>query len=78
LPGSLAGADRIFCYTDGLSWNVGGALQPLGEKAACYSDLSALIEAIAAAARSGDQVLIMSNGGFGGIHGKLLEALAKR
>ena len=76
LPGSLAGADRVFCYTNGLNWDVAGALQPLGTRAACFGDLSALVRAIVDLARPGDQVLIMSNGGFGGIHGKLLEALA--
>ena len=77
LPGSLAGADRVFCYTNGLSWDVAGALQPLGARAACFADLSALVGAIVDFARPGDQVLVMSNGGFGGIHGKLLEALAR-
>jgi UDP-N-acetylmuramate: L-alanyl-gamma-D-glutamyl-meso-diaminopimelate ligase len=75
LPGSLADADQVFCYTNGLNWDVAGALQPLGGKGTCYSDLKALIDAIVATARSGDQVLVMSNGGFGGIHEKLLQGL---
>jgi UDP-N-acetylmuramate: L-alanyl-gamma-D-glutamyl-meso-diaminopimelate ligase len=33
---------------------------------------------VAGAARPGDQVLVMSNGGFGGVHGKLLDALQAR
>jgi len=76
LAASLAGADLVFCYTDGLGWDAARALQPLGRKSACFGDIPALVQAIAAAANPGDHVLVMSNGGFGGIHGKLLEALA--
>jgi UDP-N-acetylmuramate: L-alanyl-gamma-D-glutamyl-meso-diaminopimelate ligase len=75
LPGSLAEADLVYCYSANLGWNAAGALAPLGAKASCHDDLDALIAAVAAAARPGDQVLVMSNGGFGGIHQKLLERL---
>ena len=75
LPGSLKEADLVFCYAGNLGWDARGALAPLGEKAVVKDDLSELIEAIAAAAKSGDQVLVMSNGGFGGIHEKLLKRL---
>ncbi len=75
LPGSLKNADRVFCYAGNIGWDVRGALSPLGEKAIVKDDLSELIEAIAAVARSGDHVLVMSNGGFGGIHEKLLKRL---
>jgi UDP-N-acetylmuramate: L-alanyl-gamma-D-glutamyl-meso-diaminopimelate ligase len=76
LAASLADADRVFCYTGGLGWDAEAALAPLGAKAVCDDDLGELVSAIAAAARSGDHVLVMSNGGFGGIHAKLLAALA--
>ncbi|TCS69474.1 UDP-N-acetylmuramate: L-alanyl-gamma-D-glutamyl-meso-diaminopimelate ligase [Sulfuritortus calidifontis] len=76
LPASLKGADAVFCYAGGVDWDVAGALAPLGDKAMVQQDLDALIEAIARAAKSGDHVLIMSNGGFGGIHDKLLARLA--
>jgi len=76
LPGSLKDADLVFCYAGGLGWDARGALAPLGGKAAVKDDLGELIEAIAAAAQPGDQVLVMSNGGFGGIHEKLLKRLA--
>jgi len=76
LPGSLKEADLVFCYSGNLGWDARGALAPLGGKAVVKDDLDELIEAIAAAARSGDQVLVMSNGGFGGIHEKLLKKLA--
>ncbi len=76
LPGSLHAADRVFCYAANLGWDAAGALQPLGDKAIVRDDLEALIDAIAQEARPGDHVLVMSNGGFGGIHQKLLERLA--
>jgi UDP-N-acetylmuramate: L-alanyl-gamma-D-glutamyl-meso-diaminopimelate ligase len=77
LPGSLAAADRVFCYAGNLGWDVAGALAPLHTKASVFDDLPALIAAIAAEATSGDHILIMSNGGFGGIHEKLLARFAE-
>jgi UDP-N-acetylmuramate: L-alanyl-gamma-D-glutamyl-meso-diaminopimelate ligase len=78
LPASLARADRVFCYSASLGWDAAATLAPLGERASCEPDLERLVGAIAAEARPGDQVLIMSNGGFGGIHERLLAALSKR
>jgi UDP-N-acetylmuramate: L-alanyl-gamma-D-glutamyl-meso-diaminopimelate ligase len=75
LPGSLKDADLIFCYAGNLGWDACAALAPLGEKAVVKEDLSDLIETIVAAATSGDHILVMSNGGFGGIHEKLLKRL---
>ncbi|OGS91765.1 MAG: UDP-N-acetylmuramate:L-alanyl-gamma-D-glutamyl-meso-diaminopimelate ligase, partial [Gallionellales bacterium GWE2_58_10] len=63
LPGSLKDADLVFCYGANLGWDARGALAPLGEKVVVKDDLNELIEAIATAARSGDHVLVMSNGG---------------
>lgn len=76
LPASLRDADAVFCYSANLGWDARGALAPLGSKAMVSDDLNELIAAIAAAAKPGDQVLVMSNGGFGGIHEKLLQRLA--
>jgi UDP-N-acetylmuramate: L-alanyl-gamma-D-glutamyl-meso-diaminopimelate ligase len=78
LPASLAGADRVFCYSGGIDWDAAGALAPLGAKAATFDDLTALVETIAEEARPGDHILVMSNGGFGGIHDKLLARLGKQ
>jgi UDP-N-acetylmuramate: L-alanyl-gamma-D-glutamyl-meso-diaminopimelate ligase len=78
LPGSLANAERTYCYAGGLGWDAAEALAPLGERAAVFTALDALVAAVAAEARPGDRVLVMSNGGFGGVHGKLLEALGRR
>jgi len=75
LPHSLRAADRVFCYTANLGWDAEEALEPLGEAVSTHDDLARLVELIAQEARPGDHVLIMSNGGFGGIHQKLLERL---
>ena len=75
LPGSLKDADLVFCYAGNLGWDAHGALAPLGSKAIVEEDLGVLIEKITAAARPGDHILVMSNGGFGGIHEKLLKQL---
>jgi len=77
LPASLAVADRVFLYSAGLGWDASAALRPLGERARCFDQLDPLVAAIAAEARPGDHVLVMSNGGFGGIHEKLLAALGR-
>jgi UDP-N-acetylmuramate: L-alanyl-gamma-D-glutamyl-meso-diaminopimelate ligase len=77
LAGSLAGADLVFCYTNGLGWDAGPVLAPLGAKSVCFDDLGKLTAAISAASRPGDHVLVMSNGDFGGIHTMLLEALKR-
>ena len=75
LAGSLAGADQVFCFSAGLGWDAAAALAPLGSKVRISDDFDRLLGNIAAAARSGDHVLIMSNGGFNGIHDKLLQRL---
>ena len=76
LPASLKDADLVFCYGANLGWDAAEALAPLGNKAQVSDDLNTLVEAIAEAAKSGDQILVMSNGGFGGIHEKILKRLA--
>jgi UDP-N-acetylmuramate: L-alanyl-gamma-D-glutamyl-meso-diaminopimelate ligase len=77
LPASLADADRVFCYGANLGWDAATALSPLGEKTSTHDDLAQLVSTIADAAQPGDHILVMSNGGFGGIHEKLLAALAQ-
>jgi len=76
LASSLGAADLVFCYAPNLGWDPAEALEPLGKRARTESQLGALIDAIVAAARDGDHVLVMSNGGFGGIHEKLLARFA--
>jgi UDP-N-acetylmuramate: L-alanyl-gamma-D-glutamyl-meso-diaminopimelate ligase len=78
LPGSLTDADLVFGFgsEQALGWNLGQALAPIGETASAYEDIDALVAAVAKAAQPGDQIIVMSNGGFGGVHDKILKALA--
>ena len=78
LPGSLQDADLVFCYSGNLGWDVRTALASLGSKVVVEDDLAVLIGKISASAHAGDHVLVMSNGGFGGIHEKLLGDLGQR
>jgi UDP-N-acetylmuramate: L-alanyl-gamma-D-glutamyl-meso-diaminopimelate ligase len=75
LPASLEQADRIYVYGSGLGWDPRSVFAPLGARARCIDAIDALAEAVAADARPGDHVLVMSNGGFGGLHQKLLARL---
>ena len=75
LADSLAGADLVFCHAGELGWDAAPVLAPLGLRARTFTDIDTLVRAVVHEAREGDQVLVMSNGGFGGIHGKLLAAL---
>ena len=76
LPWALEEADLSFCHSGGLTWDAAQALAPMGAHAIVAPTIAELVSRVVAAARSGDHVLCMSNGGFGGIHEKLLEALA--
>jgi len=76
LARSLDDAQAVFCYTRGLGWDAAGALASLGARLTAGDDLAALVQAITVEARDGDTVLVMSNGGFDGIHGQLLAALS--
>ncbi|MDB5813338.1 MAG: mpl [Rhodocyclales bacterium] len=78
LPASLAQADLVFCYAGNLDWDANEVFAPIANKAQVIDELPALVEAVVAAAHYGDQILVMSNGGFGSIHDKLLEALARK
>ena len=75
LPWALEEADLAFCHSGGLGWDAAEALAPLGEQAQVLPTIDALVAAVARAAKPGDHVLCMSNGGFGGIHAKLLAVL---
>jgi UDP-N-acetylmuramate: L-alanyl-gamma-D-glutamyl-meso-diaminopimelate ligase len=76
LAQSLTGADVVFCYAKGLGWEPSGALAPLGARAFVFHDMDPMVDSIAELLRPGDHVLVMSNGGFGGVHEKLLSRLA--
>jgi UDP-N-acetylmuramate: L-alanyl-gamma-D-glutamyl-meso-diaminopimelate ligase len=78
LPWSLEDADLAFCHSGGLDWDARDALAPMGEKAQVADSIDALLTQITKAAQEGDHIVCMSNGGFGGVHAKLLQALALR
>lgn len=87
LPNSLEAADKIFAYgastgKDSLGWDLNEVLAPLNSKnddrATSFDDLSALVMAIANEAKPGDHILVMSNGGFGGVHQKILTAIQEK
>jgi len=76
LPWSLEEADLAFCHSGGLGWDAAEALAPMGAQAVVCDTVDKLVARVVAAARPGDHILCMSNGGFGGVHAKLLAALA--
>ncbi len=76
LPRSLEAADLAFCHAGGLDWDARKALAPMVNRAHVADTIEVLVEQVKAVARGGDHILCMSNGGFGGVHGKLLAALA--
>jgi len=76
LPWALEEADLSFCHSGGLTWDAVQALAPMGARAVVVPTIAELVNRVVAAARSGDHILCMSNGGFGDVHDKLLEALA--
>jgi UDP-N-acetylmuramate: L-alanyl-gamma-D-glutamyl-meso-diaminopimelate ligase len=77
LPDALKHADFAFIYQGKAGWDVAEAFAPMGARATCYTDLDGLVHAVRLKAQPGDSVLVMSNGGFGGVHEKLLTALAQ-
>ena len=75
LPWSLEAADLSFCHTAGLDWDAAAALAPLGARAQVAGAIAPLVAQVVAAARPGDHIVCMSNGGFGDVHEKLIAAL---
>ena len=75
LPWSLEQADLAFCHSGGLDWDATEVLAPMGNRAQVANSVDELVRQVAARAQAGDHVLCMSNGGFGGMHQKLLDAL---
>jgi UDP-N-acetylmuramate: L-alanyl-gamma-D-glutamyl-meso-diaminopimelate ligase len=76
LAASLQGAALSFVYArPDLQWDAATALDGLGPRLRVHAQLESLVADVVANAREGDRVLVMSNGDFGGVHGKLLAAL---
>jgi UDP-N-acetylmuramate: L-alanyl-gamma-D-glutamyl-meso-diaminopimelate ligase len=78
LPASLALADQVFLYEPANSgWSLQTLAEQIGPQAQVSQDIDALVALVTKQAQPGDSILVMSNGGFGGIHNKLLVALAQ-
>ena len=75
LPWCLEQADLAFCHTGGLDWDAAEVLATMGARASVANTIEALVAQIKAVAKPGDHIICMSNGGFGGIHQKILDAL---
>jgi UDP-N-acetylmuramate: L-alanyl-gamma-D-glutamyl-meso-diaminopimelate ligase len=78
LAASLAGADLVYCHAQGLGWDPAKALAPLSTRAAIFQDIDTLVSTLGHVLQPGDHVLVMSNGGFGGVHERILERLRGR
>jgi len=78
LPWSLASADMAFCHTAGLDWDAAAALSPMGNRVHVSDDLNTIVAQVCNAARAGDHIVCMSNGGFGNVHTQLLNRLQNR
>jgi UDP-N-acetylmuramate: L-alanyl-gamma-D-glutamyl-meso-diaminopimelate ligase len=76
LPWSLEAAALAFCHTAGLDWDAQEALQPMGPRAFTAGAIDQLIAQVVSHAKPADHIVCMSNGGFGGVHAKLLAALS--
>ena len=75
LPWSLEQADLSFCHSGGLDWDAHAALASMGDKAQVAANIDELVKQVMAHVQTGDHLLCMSNGGFGGVHDRLLNAL---
>ena len=75
LPWSLEEANLAFCHAGGLGWDARETLAPMGARARVADSIDEIVHQVVAAAQPGDHILCMSNGGFGGVHQKLLAAL---
>jgi UDP-N-acetylmuramate: L-alanyl-gamma-D-glutamyl-meso-diaminopimelate ligase len=79
LAQALDGADEVWLYAPpSVTWDVGSAMAPLGARAHVVAEMDALVLELSRSLKAGDHALIMSNGGFGGLHTRLLEALSSR
>ena len=77
LATALQAADVVLLYQpQGLGWDLADVVAQIGDKAELVQDIDALAAQVAQLAGAGDHILVMSNGGFGGIHDKLLAGLA--
>ena len=76
LPESVAQADHVFWYAPAnLGWDLAATVASSTVPTTVCDSLEQIIAAVTALATPGTQIVVMSNGGFGGLHSKLAEAL---
>ena len=79
LNDSVADADAVFWFQPaGVAWSMESLVETQGERAALFNDIDALVEAVVTQASPLDRIVVMSNGGFEGVHERLLDALTAR
>ncbi len=79
LAPAMWAADEVLVYTPAdLGWDAGQAFAPLGERAHLFTSVAGIVHRVSEMARPGDEVLVMSNGGFENIHARLLESLESK
>jgi UDP-N-acetylmuramate: L-alanyl-gamma-D-glutamyl-meso-diaminopimelate ligase len=79
LAASLQAADLVLVYaSDDLGWDTAAVFSGLDDKVRIFDSVDAIVATLGVEAKSGDHILIMSNGGFGAIHQRLLDGLKSR
>jgi UDP-N-acetylmuramate: L-alanyl-gamma-D-glutamyl-meso-diaminopimelate ligase len=78
LAPAFSEADRVVVYRpEGLNWDLEASMQGPGERIRVYDEIAIMVDSLVQQLMPGDHVLIMSNGGFGGFHGKLITRLSE-
>jgi len=77
LAASFEKADQVLLFqADNIDWDIANNMSELGDRCRVFKDIEKIVSFVTEQHQSGDQIVIMSNGGFGGIHKKLIEALS--
>ncbi|AFJ03504.1 UDP-N-acetylmuramate:L-alanyl-gamma-D-glutamyl- meso-diaminopimelate ligase [Methylophaga frappieri] len=77
LGASFHDADQVFWYQDGeQNWSLQSVKKCLEQKLFMTDNIDNLVETVIGQAQPGDKIVIMSNGGFAGIHDRILQGLA--
>ena len=77
LPGSLRDADRVLIRErEDSAWDIAGQMGRMGARCELFQDIEAIVARLLAMRQSGDHIVLMSNGGFGGLREQLIEVLS--
>ena len=76
LANSWQKADEVYLYEpEGMDWSLVESVAHSNAPAHCFKDVEKIVQGVCNVAQPGDHILVMSNGGFEGIHGRILDAL---